>query len=296
MVEMWIRYALCLVALTAIAPGCGGNNEPSSPAATALEQAREAAEPLKKYAFEMSMDQKLGGAADPAQNVKVVMKGIVEREPLKLDQTIDTTIDGEASNVRTVIVPEGYYMYLPDYEEWSKLSADVAAENTATLSDFQVDPARAMEDAQALAGEASVEEANGKRVLRYDGTGPEAKAYALKLLESTMGLSDVDKRTQDSLKVSKLKLEMTMDAAKHWPLSYKIESDLSVELEAGKATTVGMTVSGGFSQIGESAAVVLPEEAKGALSPEEIDEQLGDDPLGLKEGEEEGGATSSPSP
>ena len=284
MVDMWIRYALCLAALMAFMPGCGGSKEPSSPAATALEQAREAAEPLKKYAFELSMDQKLGGAADPAQNVKVVMKGIVEREPLKIDQTIDTNIDGEASNLRAVIVPEGYYMYLPDYEEWSKLSADVAAENIATLSDFQVDPAQAMADAQTLAGEASVEEADGKLVLRYDGTGSEAKAYALKLLESTLGLSGVDKRTQDSLQVSRLKLEMTLDAAKHWPLAYKVESELSIELEAGKATTVGMNVSGGYSQFGESAAVVLPDEAKGALSPEEIDKQLGDDPLGLKKG------------
>ncbi|MFC5531106.1 DUF6612 family protein [Cohnella yongneupensis] len=274
--------ALILVILLS---ACGKANKAESPVASALAEAQTAAKQMKKYAFEMQLDQKLSGTAETAADIKVDMQGLVEREPLKLDQTINTTIDGETSVVRTVIVPEGYYMYLPEYEEWSKLTPANAAENTATLSDFQVDPGQAIQDIDTLAEFASVEKDARTQIVRYEGNGTEAKAYAVTLLKSTMGLSDMDQRTQDSLKVSKLKLTLTLDAANHWPMSYTIESELSLELETSKVTTVQMSLSGSYSEINKSTAVTLPEAAKGALDPDQIDEQLGDDPLNLKNGQ-----------
>lgn len=256
-----------------------------TPAAQALDEARIAAGRFKKYAFDIRMEQRL--TSDKTEDVKVEMQGLAEREPLKLDQTIHTTLGGESSDVRTVIVPEGYYMYVPEFEEWSKLSAETAADNTETLSDFQADPGKAIEAMAGLAGRATLEEDDGTRTVRYEGTEAEAKTYAMKLLQSTLGLTDtdLDQRLKDSMKISKLRLSVTLDTTEGWPLSYRIESGLSLELEAGKRTTVETTMNGSYGDINKSAAVVLPEEAKGALDPDEIDKELGDDPLGLNEEE-----------
>ncbi len=265
---------------------CGAEKEADkSPAAAALAEGQAAAVQMTKYAFEMQMDQKLSGTPETTADVKVDMQGLVEREPLKLDQTVNTTIDGDTSVVRAVIVPEGYYLYSPEYEEWSKLSAGTAEENKATLSDYQIDPGKAVGAIAGLSEFAKLEDSNRTQLVRYEGTGTEANVYAIKLLESTMGLSAMDERVQKSLKINKLRVELTLDAQQHWPLSYAIDSDLSLELEAGKPTTVQTKLSGSYSDVNQSRAVVLPDEAKGALSPEEIDEQLGDDPLNLKEGE-----------
>lgn len=265
---------------------CGAEKEAEpSPAAAALAEGKAAAAQMKKYAFEMRMNQKLSGTPETTADVKVNMQGLAERDPLKLDQTIHTTIDGETSEVRTVVVPEGYYMYLPEYEEWSKLSAENAKENTATLSDYQVDPSKAVQAVEGLSEFAELANGNRTQVVSYEGTGTEAKIYAIKLLESTMGLSAMDQQMQNSVKINRLRVAMTFDAELQWPLSYDIDTDLSLELETGKPTTVQMTVSGSYSEINKSRAVALPEEAKGALSPEEIDKQLGDDPLNPGNGE-----------
>ncbi|MFD0673371.1 DUF6612 family protein [Cohnella sp. GCM10027633] len=282
-----------LVAIALLLSACGGNaveDQPPAakrrtPAAEALDEARIAAGQFKKYAFDIHMDQKV--TSDKTEDVKVAMKGMAEREPLKLDQTIHTTIGGESSDVRTVIVPEGYYMYVPEYEEWSKLSAATAADNTKTLSDFQADPGKAVEELLGLAGQATLEEGNGTRTVRYEGTEAEAKTYSMKLLQSTLGLTDtdLDERLKNSMNVSKLQVSVTLDTSAHWPLSYRIESGLSLELEEGKRTTVETTMEGSYDEINKSGAVVLPEEAKGALDPDQIDKELGDDPLGLNEEE-----------
>ncbi|WP_027087105.1 DUF6612 family protein [Cohnella panacarvi] len=281
-----VRRAAGIGTIFFMLAACGAGKEAdNTPAAAALAEGQSAAVQMKKYAFEMQMDQKLSGTPDTTADVKVDMQGLVEREPLKLDQTIHTTIDGETSVVRAVIVPEGYYMYSPEYEEWSKLSTETAGENTATLSDYQVDPGNAVQAIGGLSEFAKLEGGNRTQVVRYEGAGTEANVYAIKLLESTMGLSAMDERMQKSLKVNKLRVELTLDAEQRWPLSYAIDSDLSLELEAGKPTTVQTMLSGSYSDVNQSRSVALPDEAKGALSPEEIDERLGDDPLNLNEGE-----------
>lgn len=280
-----VSLAVCGLAVLLLS-ACGGQAaDVRTPAAEALEEARIAAGQLKKYAFELNMEQKM--TSDQTDDVKVSMQGLVEREPLKLDQTIHTTINGESDEVRTVIVPEGYYMYLPDFEEWSKLSAQIAADNTATLSDFQADPGKALDAILSLSGQATLGEGEGTRTVRYEGTGAEAKTYSMKLLQSTLGLTDtdLDERLKDSMKIERLRLVLTMDANTHWPLAYEIENRLSLELEAGKRETVETTMNGSYSDLNQSSAVVLPEEARGALDPDELDKQLGDDPLGLNEEE-----------
>lgn len=246
-------------------------------AKTWIDKAVAGARAMTKYGFELQLSQKItGGNGETGQSeVEIDMQGRVERNPLKLDQTIVSDIDGEKSTLRSVVVPDAYYMYLPEYEEWSKLSKDVAAENVATLSDYQVNPERALEDIGGL-GDALNAERSGETVtLRYEGTGSEAKVFLAGLLESTLGVTGEQADILDSLAVQKLKAIVILDAGKHWPMSYRIESDMTIELEPGKKTVVNQTLAGTYSKHNASAAVVVPKEAETALDPDEIGKELG---------------------
>jgi hypothetical protein len=253
---------------------------PENPASALLTEAQAAAQTMKKYGFQLQMTQKVTGAvkADNA-DVKIDMLGRAERDPLKLDQTIKSDINGEASTVRSLIVPEAYYMYMPEFEEWSKLSKADAADNVKTLSDFQVNPVKALKDIQTL-GDSLTEEQTGQTVtVKYDGTGAEAKAYVQGLLESTMGLSSFDKSVQESLAIQKLNLSVTLDPQKHWPLSYRIESTMSLEFEPGKKSIIHQTIAGTYSKHNVSAAVTVPQEAKDAIDPDQVSQEEGSNSL-----------------
>lgn len=262
-----LLFTVCLV-------GCS-NQEPSNPARTWLSQAQAAAKQMAPYSFEMQLTQKLSGMPEVGDsNVEVRMQGRVEHNPLKLDQAIKSNIDGEESTLRSVVVPNAYYMYLPEFEEWSKLSKDVAAQNLETFSDFQVNPEQAFKDLQQLGDEWETEQSGQVVTIRYDGSGTETAGYVTGLLESTLGLTGEQSDILKSLAVQKLNIVVTMDAERHWPLTYRIESDMTIELEPGQKSVVNQTLSGTYSEHKAAAAVAVPKEAEAALDPEEMEEQL----------------------
>ncbi|QMV41777.1 DUF6612 family protein [Cohnella cholangitidis] len=283
----WLTF--CLMVCLFVVPACSRNDTASSPpasseAATSEDEATEwltkaktaAAQKMNKYGFELRMSQKIGegNAGEPAQ-VEIDMQGRAERNPLKLDQTIKSNIDGEASTLRSIVVPEAYYMYIPEYEEWSKLSKDVAAENIATLSDYQVNPDRAIESIRKLGSSLQAARKGNVVTVRYEGTGPEASVFMAGLLESTLGITGEQKDIVNSLEVQKLKVILTLDADRHWPLTYRIESDFNIELEPGQKTTVNQTLAGTYSEHNVSAAITVPKEAQEALDPDELGKELG---------------------
>ncbi len=290
-------YPLLLIIIALVSFAACSNREPAAsptaaisptPSATAgdsasewLTKAQAAARTMKSYGFELQMHQKLTGTKEvDKSNVEISMQGRAELNPLKLDQTIKSDIDGEASTLRAVLVPDAYYMYLPEYEEWSKLSKEISKENVKTLSAFQVNPEQALKDIQQL-GNSLTAEQNGQVVtIRYEGTGPEASVYLAGILESTMGLSGMDKDIQESLDIQKLNVTLTLDAERAWPLSYRIESDMSIEFELGNKSTVNQTLAGTYSKHNASAAVTVPKEALNAIDPDKLDEQLDLDNLG----------------
>ncbi|WP_239615776.1 DUF6612 family protein [Cohnella mopanensis] len=241
-----------------------------------LIKGRAAALKMNKYGFQLQMKQELdGGEKGGSTRVEIDMQGRAERNPLKLDQTIKSVIDGEKSTLRAVVVPDAYYMYLPEYEEWSKLSKDVAAENVATLSDYQVNPEQALASVQKL-GESLKAERDGKVVtVRYEGVGPEASAFLTELSKSTLGISVEQTEIVKSIEVLKLKVIVTLDAEQYWPLSYRIESDMNIELEPGVKSTVNQTLAGTYSKHNVTAAITVPKEAQAALDPDELGKELG---------------------
>ena len=287
--DVW-RRAAALCAACAVGAlllvSCAGKKEAgSAPPAPAkmgaptaeqwLERAAAAAGSMKKYAFEMQMSQELGPAGDSKRSdVRVDMLGKAERDPLRLDQTITSVIDGEASTLRSIVTPEAYFMYLPEYEEWSRLSKEVAEENAATLSDFQINPERAIGRVRQLGEGLSAERSGNAIAVRYEGAGPEAKAFTAGLLKSTLGLTSSEEVIADELEVSRLKVAYYVDAEKHWPLSYRIETELTVELEPGKKTPVKQTLGGTYSKPNATEAIVVPPEALEAPDPAEIEDLL----------------------
>ncbi|QJD85324.1 DUF6612 family protein [Cohnella herbarum] len=259
-------------------PSASASDIANEDSATAwIEKAIAGAQSMTKYGFELQMHQKLTGTegGKGVSNVRIDMQGRVERNPLKLDQTIVSDIDSDKTTLRSVVVPDAYYMYLPEYEEWSKLSKDVAAENIATLSDYQVNPERALTNFRGLRGALTAEQDGGAVILRYEGTGQEAKIFLAGLLESTLGVTGEQSDIMDSLAVHKLKVIVTMDAGRHWPLSYRIESNMTIELEPGKKTGVDQTLAGTYSKHNVSAPITVPKEAEQALDPDELGKELG---------------------
>ncbi|BBI36247.1 DUF6612 family protein [Cohnella abietis] len=259
-----------------------GSSSPSSggsPATEWLTKARAAASQMNKYGFELQLNQKIKEQTGESK-VSIDMQGRAELNPLKLDQTIKSDIDGEASTLRALLVADAYYMYLPEYEEWSKLSKEVAAENVQTLSAFQIDPVKALQEVQELGAALTAEQDGQVVTIRYEGAGEEAAIFLKGILESTMGISTMDSGVQDSLAVQMLKVVVTMNADSHLPLTYRIESDMTIELEPGHKTVVNQALAGSYTKHNVSAAVTVPKEALDALDPDQIDKQLNLEDLG----------------
>ncbi|XID91176.1 DUF6612 family protein [Paenibacillaceae bacterium WGS1546] len=244
-------------------------------AAEWLAKAVAKAEEMDRYAFVLQMDQKLSATNDNEHSdVRIDMQGRVEREPFKLDQTIDSAIDEEKSTVRAILTHEAYYMYLPEFEEWSKLSREVAEENLATLSDLQANPERAIGRIAELGAGLRAEREGSAVVVRYEGAGEQAKPFVADLLRSTLGIPEGESDIANSLEVDSLSVYFKMDAERDWPLAYRLESDLVIELEPGLKTNIRQTVSGTYAKPNETEPIVVPEEALNAPDPAEIGDIL----------------------
>lgn len=247
---------------------------PSVAAATLLQEAEQAMDGVGRYAFTLHLVQKLSGGAADTSDFEVTNTGKAERSPLKLDQTIDSVQDGEKSALRAILVPDAYYVYDPSLEEWGKLAKEQAADIARTLSDYQVDPARALASAAALgAGLASSNE-GGRDVVRYEGKGPEALAFLKHILEGTLDLSSMDAEVRDSIRLKKLSASFTLDPTSHLPLAYRVESDMTIEYEKGSPSDLNQVFEGTYSKHDATAAIVVP---KAALSAPELDPPI-DDP------------------
>ncbi|MFC4599767.1 DUF6612 family protein [Cohnella hongkongensis] len=276
----------CAVGLlgTLLLVSCGGNNEGAQPpdaspppgissAGQWLERGAAAAGQMKKYAFELQMTQGLGPVGKAARSdVRVDMQGKVEREPLKLDQTIKSVIDGEESELRSIVTPEAYFMYLPEYEEWSRLSPETAEENVKTLSDLQVNPEKAIARIRQLEPKLLAERSGSATVIRYEGNGPEASVFLAGLLKSTLGLTDSEADIAERLEVERLKVAYYLDQEHHWPMSYRIETELTAELEPGQKTPVKQTVAGLYAKPNAISEIVVPPEALEAPDPAELED------------------------
>ncbi|WP_276353449.1 DUF6612 family protein [Cohnella caldifontis] len=239
-----------------------------------LAQAREAAKTMKNYEFKLRMTQKLKtGTAANDSDVSVDMEGRAELGPLKLDQQVSSVTDGQAYSIRAILVPDAYYMYDPEFEEWSKTPKEQTAEIAKTLSDFQVDPGKALAAVAALGGGLKSEEAADGDKIAFSGNGSEAKAFLDTVLESTLDLSGMDPKIRDSIKLSSLNVDVELDPASHLPTSYRIDSVMTVEYEAGKPSTLTQSFSGSYAKINAAAPVTVPEAAKEApeLDPSELD-------------------------
>lgn len=227
-----------------------------------------------RYAFTLHLVQKLSGGAASASVFEVTNAGKAERSPLKVDQTIDSVQDGDKSTLRAILVPDGYYVYDPSFEEWGKLPKEQAADIARTLSDYQTDPARAMASAAALGAGLSSANEGGRDIVRYEGTGPEALAFLKHILEGTLDLGSLDAEVRDSIKLKKLTASFTLDGTSHLPLAYRVESDMTIDYEKGSPSDLNQIFEGTYGKHDATEAITVP---KAALDAPELDPPI-DDP------------------
>lgn len=283
--------AACLLMFTACAPFRHDKTAPGKDADSAaspgpdpeaqrmLADAERAAGALNRYAFTLHLTQKITGdpsdAAAETNGSVTEMEGRVETDPLKIDQTIRSTVAGETGVYRTILVPDGYYVYDPVFRSWGRLPAEEARKVTATLSDFQADLPEAIRQVAALGP--TVASAGGDGiVVRYEGGGEKARAFVTRLLESALGWSSQDAALRESLEVQHLLVEMTLDPKRHWPVAYRVGAKIALASEDGSRSILEQTLTGTYREHNTAAAVRLPEEAKKApeLGPPLEDPEL----------------------
>ncbi|RIE04150.1 DUF6612 family protein [Cohnella faecalis] len=143
------------------------------------DQSEDAAKQLKKYGFELNLNQKMSGeSAGSNSTVKLDMQGRAELGPLKLDQTNKSDIDGEKSSLRAILVPDAYYMYSDEFKEWSKLSKEETANVVRTLSSLQINLAESIEGVRGLGSALAVKPSGDEIAISYNGNGPEALTFS----------------------------------------------------------------------------------------------------------------------
>ena len=294
----WIA-AWLLAAGLALLPACGmSKDDPvasgemgevkSGPAAapeaqSLLAEAERAAGSLNRYAFSLYLTQRISDAAagaaqdaagsatgpapaDPALEWTESVtdsEGRVETDPLKIDQTLRTSFAGETSEYRTILVPDGYYVYDTVFRQWGKLPADEAEQVAATFSDFQVDLPGAIRQVAALGPAVASRDANGI-VIRYEGGGEPARTFVVRLLESTLGWATLDEALRESLEVQHLLVELTLDPQRRWPVACRLESRMALAAGDGERTILEQTLTAAYRKHNATAAIELPKEAKEA--------------------------------
>jgi hypothetical protein len=188
---------------------------PDPEARRLLGDAEQAAGTLERYAFSLNLTQKLepvsGAEGEAAEEAATESEGRVEVRPRRVDQTVRVAFEGEwMAEYRTILVPEGAYVYESGLEEWARVPKEEAAEMLDTLSDFQVDLPEAVRQVAAL-GPAAAGRNEGGVTVRYEGSGEEAHRFATRLLESTFAWSQQEESTRESLEVRHLLAELVLD-------------------------------------------------------------------------------------
>ena len=274
---------LCLAA-AACAGSRGDGGEPASPPETnppmstatpdpearrLLGEAEQAAGTLQRYAFSLNLTQRLdpvSGAGDEAAEVAATeSEGRVEVRPRRVDQTVRVAFEGEwLAEYRTILEPEGAYVYEIGLDEWARVPKEEAAEMMDTLSDFQVDLPEAVRQVAAL-GPATAGQNEDGITVRYEGSGEEAHRFATRLLESTFAWSQQEERTRESLKVRHLAAELALDPDRLWPVAFRVEMEAELTMGDPEGSCVlTQTFTGAYSEHNEAAAVEVPAEAKEA--------------------------------
>jgi len=281
------RLILCLIAcLCLTAAACTGSRgdggETAAPPVTnvptaapdpearrVLEDAEQAAGTLERYAFSLNLTQRLdpvsgadGGAAEEAATES---EGRVEVRPRRVDQTVRVAFEGEwLAEYRTILTPEGAYVYEVGLEEWARVPEEETAEMMNTLSDFQADLPEAVRQVAALGPSTASRDENGITV-RYEGSGEEARRFATRLLESTFAWSQQEEKTRESLKVRHLLAELVLDPGRLWPVAFRVEMEAALTMgDPEGAYILTQTFTGTYSEHNEAAAVEVPEEAQEA--------------------------------
>ncbi|QJC53841.1 hypothetical protein HGI30_21470 [Paenibacillus albicereus] len=271
-----------------LAAGCAGGGQdgtaspqpsagaPKQAASTLAEEGAPSAEQVLGRAaetmadtksLELSMELKQDMETDgQTTSMSMTNEGRIIVEPLALMQKTVNDYMGESSTLDSYLTDSGYYMYDYSNEAWSRMLADEVPKIKATLSDFQIAPAKEIEKIAEHASAFRSGRENGEQVLLYAGSGSDEAAEALvrDLLRSTMGLDDMEARVRDSIEVSALDYRLRFDEATGRLIRLEATADVSIEYDPGNPSRLSQTFTLDYGGWNEAEPVVVPEEAKDA--------------------------------
>ncbi|MCM3747624.1 hypothetical protein M3223_09665 [Paenibacillus pasadenensis] len=284
----------CGIAALLIAVGCADNSKDAQTTpqpSAAVEQSRNTADdPGAKGALnagiqavkdtsslELTMALKQDITVD-GETSSMTMKnsGSVVLEPLAVKQKTENDYMGEKSAVDSYLTSDGYYMYDPAAKAWSRMLADEVPKIKATLSDFQIAPAKELERIMPYAESFRSSLSDGSLVLDYKGSGSDKAADALvrNLLRSTMGIDDMEARVRDSIKVSKLDYRLVFEEKTGMLKQLVADAEMTIEYDPGNPSTLKQSLTIDYSKWNEAEPVIVPEEAKNAPEVMPLDQGL----------------------
>lgn len=249
-------------------PGAKGSEE-------VLRQGIEAVKDIQSLEFAMELKQELTTDSEAASS-SMSNDGSAVLKPLSVKQQTENEYMGEKSAVDSYLTSDGYYMYDPAAKTWSRMLADEVPKIKATLSDFQIAPAKKLERMLPYAASFRSGLSDGGLILEYKGSGSDKAADALvrDLLRSTMGIDDLEARVRDSIKVSKLKYRLVFEGKSGMLKQLVADAELTIEYDPGNPSILKQSLTIDYSKWNEAEPITVPEEAKNAPEVMPLDQSL----------------------
>lgn len=234
-----------------------------------LQQSAAAADKPANWTIEMKLGQKLDeGGQVFAMNLTTV--GPVEREPLRMKQSIQSQYEEENSKMETILTPDAYYMHDLATDDWMRMTESAIPEAKETLSDYQIRPSEPIKRLAAAADKLhATKQADGSLSYDYDGDGTDAGAKAIidDILRGTFGGKAMTEDITESIQVKAFVYRMAVDSATKLPKTVNMSMALSIEFEPGHRSILNQTLDIAYGKWGTTPAITVPDAAK---SGEEI--------------------------
>ncbi|WP_127531937.1 DUF6612 family protein [Paenibacillus kobensis] len=261
--RVWMASIGAAVVLLA---GCSSGEPKGSTLQQQLEQSAEAASKPAAWTIEMKLAQQLeeGGKLT---KLDMTTTGPIEREPLRMKQTIQTAFETENSKLETYLTPDGYYMHDLTTDDWMKMAEDVLPQVKETLSDYQIRPSEPVSRLAKASDKVQAEQKqDGHTEYIYSGDGKDEGARAIidDVLRGTFGGGAMTKDVAASIQVEKFEYQLAVDSATQLPSEVHMTMAISIAFTPNVRSTLNETLDIKYSGWNETPTIEVPEAAKKA--------------------------------
>jgi len=254
--------------LIAPAAGCSTGESEGETMRRQLEQSADAAAKPPAWTIEMKLAQQLEESGKLTK-LDMTTTGPVEREPLRMKQTIQTKFETENSKLETYLTPDGYYMHDLTTGDWMRMAEDIVPQVKETLSDYQIRPSEPIRRLAAAADKLKREQkTDGYEEYVYNGDGKDEGARAIidDVLRGTFGGGAMTKEVAASIQVRQFAYRLTVDSATKLPSGVHLTMAISIAFTPDERSTLNETLDIAYNGWNGKPGIEVPEEAKKAES------------------------------